>query len=171
MVGELREAGMLSKTTVTRPGQPIGRRRAGVLSTLAIAVLPCLVLADAAAARSLSGVSVAGAVGRALIVRADEVAESAIPTGAQSVLPLPAGRTGQSYSRRLTGLGGTPPHRFALESGSLPAGLTLSEAGVLSGTPTGSGDWSFTARVVDSGGQSATQFYHLRIVSAGPPRR
>ena len=50
MVGELREAGMLSKTTVTRPGQPIGRRRAGVLSTVAIAVLPCLVLADAAAA-------------------------------------------------------------------------------------------------------------------------
>ncbi len=170
MVGELREAGMLSKTTVTRPGRPVGPRRARVLPALALVVLPCLVLADAAAARSLSGVSVAGAVGRELIVRADEVVEPAIPTGTQSVLPLPAGRIGRSYSRRLTGPGGTPPYRFALESGSLPAGLTLSEDGVLSGTPTGAGDWSFTARVVDSGGQSATQFYHLRIVSAGPPR-
>ena len=162
---------MLSKTSATRPGQPVGPRRAGVLSTLAIAVLPCLVLADAAAARSLSGVSVHAATRGELLIKVGEVAEPAIPTGAQPVLPLPAGRTGRSYSRRLTGLGGTPPHRFALESGSLPAGLTLSEDGVVSGTPTGSGDWSFTARVVDSGGQSATQFYHLRIVSSAPPRR
>jgi large repetitive protein len=97
------------------------------------------------------------------------VAEPAGPTGAQSVIPLPAGPTGRSYSRRLFSLGGRPPHRFSLESGSLPAGLILSEGGVLSGTPTGAGDRSFTVRVVDRRRQSTSQFYHLRIIGSGPP--
>jgi hypothetical protein len=49
--------------------------------------------------------------------------------------------------------------------------MALSDEGVLSGTPTGAGDWSFTARVVDSGGQSATQSYQLRIMGSEPLRR
>ena len=147
--------GMLTNTTVTRPG-------AGCLLTLAALLLSGLVPADAAAVRSLPVAADVALSGRSI---------QGATAGTQSLVTLPAGRLGRSYQRRLTGPGGTPPYRFALESGSLPAGLTLSEDGVLSGTPTGAGDWSFTARVVDSGGQSATQFYHLRIISAGPPRR
>jgi hypothetical protein len=84
--------------------------------------------------------------------------DGAIPPGAQAAVILPAGRIGRSYRRSLGGQGGTPPYRYALESGALPAGLSLLEDGVVSGTPTESGDWSFTARVVDSGGQTVTQF-------------
>jgi len=169
MVGALREAGMLSKTTVTMPGRPAGHRRARVLLALAIAVLSGLalsglVLGDVAAARPTA---VAGVIHG----RAGDVADSAILPGAQSLVTLPAGRLGRSYRRSLVGQGGTPPYRFALESGTLPAGLTLSEDGVVSGTPTESGDWSFTARVVDMDGRSAIQFYHLRIIGSGPVRR
>jgi hypothetical protein len=39
-----------------------------------------------------------------------------------------------------------------LDSGSLPAGLSLSSGGVISGTPTGTGTSNFTVRVADSDG-------------------
>ena len=168
----MRGTGMRAKTTVTRLG-------ADCLPTLAFLLLSGLILTDTAAARSLpvaadgplSGRPAPKAAPDEVDGRAVEVAGPVIPPGAQSLVTLPAGRSGRSYHRRLTGQGGTPPHRFALESGSLPAGLVLSDDGVLSGTPTGAGDWSFTARVVDSGGQSATQFYHLRITGSEPLRR
>ncbi|MSV29011.1 MAG: hypothetical protein EXQ52_09745 [Bryobacterales bacterium] len=48
--------------------------------------------------------------------------------------------------------GGAPPYRFVLATGSvLPAGLTLTAAGVLAGTPTATGDFSFSIQVSDGG--------------------
>ena len=47
--------------------------------------------------------------------------------------------------------GGIPSYRFALKSGSsLPAGLSLSSAGVISGRPTQPNDYSFVVTVTDS---------------------
>mgnify|MGYP006204912001 CR=1 FL=1 len=40
--------------------------------------------------------------------------------------------------------GGTAPYTYTLQSGALPVGLSLSSAGVLSGTPTERGSYSFT---------------------------
>ena len=64
---------------------------------------------------------------------------------------LPSGVTTQAYSTTLMATGGTGADTFSLYSGSLPAGLTLSTAGVLSGTPMASGTFTFTAQVTDSG--------------------
>jgi hypothetical protein len=36
----------------------------------------------------------------------------------------------------LIATGGTPPYKWLLQGGSLPQGMSLSSAGVLSGTPT-----------------------------------
>ncbi len=47
---------------------------------------------------------------------------------------------------------GTPPYRVTLISGSLPPGLLLSTAGVISGTPTDVGMYSFVVRVTDDTG-------------------
>jgi alpha-tubulin suppressor-like RCC1 family protein/predicted hotdog family 3-hydroxylacyl-ACP dehydratase len=44
-------------------------------------------------------------------------------------------------------------YSYALQSGALPTGLTLSSAGVLSGTPTAAGNYSFTVRAF--GGSTA----------------
>jgi hypothetical protein len=54
--------------------------------------------------------------------------------------PLAGGTQGAAYSLQLAASGGTPPYQWSVASGSsLPAGLTLTIAGVLSGTPTAQG--------------------------------
>lgn len=62
---------------------------------------------------------------------------------------LPAATVGTAYSATLTASGGTGNYTWSLASGTLPAGLSLSSAGVISGTPTASGTSNFTVQVVD----------------------
>ncbi len=63
---------------------------------------------------------------------------------------LTAGTASAAYSLTLAVTGGTAPYTWSVISGSLPAGLSLSAAGVLSGTPTTAGTYTFTIQVVDS---------------------
>jgi hypothetical protein len=50
---------------------------------------------------------------------------------------LPGAQMGKPYTATLTATGGTPPLRWSLAAGSLPAGLALApSSGVISGTPT-----------------------------------
>ncbi len=65
---------------------------------------------------------------------------------------LPAGTTGQSYTANLTASGGNPGYTWTLAqgAGSLPAGLTLSSAGKISGKPRGSGTSTFVVVVTDA---------------------
>ena len=76
--------------------------------------------------------------------------------------PLPAGTVGGPYSQALSATGGTPPYSWSV-SGSLPAGLTLSSGGTISGTPTAAGSSDFTVRVTDSLAQTATKPFSLII--------
>jgi hypothetical protein len=58
---------------------------------------------------------------------------------------------GVAYSQTLQATGGVQPYQWSITSGSLPSGLTLSSAGVISGTPNGStGTSNFTVTVTDS---------------------
>ncbi|MGO9338732.1 MAG: putative Ig domain-containing protein, partial [Terracidiphilus sp.] len=67
----------------------------------------------------------------------------------------------------LTGSGGSGgPYTFTATG--LPAGLTLSSSGVLSGTPTVSGTFSYTVTVTDNSGHSGTVKCSI-TVSAPPP--
>ncbi len=77
---------------------------------------------------------------------------------------LPAGTVGAAYSQTLTASGGTPPNVWALMSGALPAGLSLSGAGVLSGTPAAVGTSSFTVGVTDSTSAFSSQTFSLTIL-------
>lgn len=61
---------------------------------------------------------------------------------------LPAGKLGVAYSAQLEASGGVPP--YAWKAVDLPSGLTLSDAGVLSGTPSADGEFSFDATVADA---------------------
>jgi uncharacterized repeat protein (TIGR01451 family) len=78
----------------------------------------------------------------------------------------PAGWTHTVYSDTLTESGGTSPFTWSVSSGSLPAGISLSPDGNLTGTPTTVGTASFTVKVTDAKGQSATQPASIGI-SAG----
>jgi hypothetical protein len=87
-----------------------------------------------------------------------------------STTSLPTGVQNQSYSGTLAATGGTAPYTWSLANNTtLPAGLTLSTAGQVSGTPTVVGTTSFTVQVKDGGSpqQSATQA--LSITVAAPP--
>jgi PKD repeat protein len=79
---------------------------------------------------------------------------------------LPDGSVGTAYSQALTGSGGTGPYTFAA-SGSVP-GLALSSTGVLSGTPTQSGNFSFTVTATDANGCGVTQGYSVRVTDVPP---
>jgi hypothetical protein len=70
---------------------------------------------------------------------------------------LPDGQVGQDYSHTLAALGGTAPYRWQIKSGRLPDGLQLSEAGLISGRPTATGELEFEVQVSDQSGQSATR--------------
>jgi len=63
---------------------------------------------------------------------------------------LPAGATGSAYNVSLTATGGTAPYVWSLGSGSLPDGLTMSSAGVISGQPTAASHTILTIDVSDS---------------------
>ena len=77
---------------------------------------------------------------------------------------LPTGLLGSAYSQTLAATGGTAPYTWSVTAGALPAGLTLSSAGVLSGTPTSVGTSNFT--VTASGGPASfsSQDFSLSIL-------
>ena len=63
--------------------------------------------------------------------------------------PLPTAQPGTAYSQTLNATGGTSPYTWTLVS-ALPAGLSLSPGGQISGTPTTAGVTTFTVRATDS---------------------
>jgi hypothetical protein len=81
---------------------------------------------------------------------------------------LPNGTVGLAYSQQLTGTGGTAPYAFSVSSGLLPDGLTLTPTGLLAGTPTTAGTFTFTLRVIDSAGCPGTRPYTITITTAVP---
>jgi hypothetical protein len=66
------------------------------------------------------------------------------------------------YSQTIVASSGKAPYTFT-ETGTLPIGLSLSSAGVLSGTPTTAGSYSFTVKVTDSTGATASKSYTVLI--------
>jgi len=80
---------------------------------------------------------------------------------------VPNGTVAAAYSQTLTASGGVAPYSFSVSAGALPAGLTLSPGGALSGTPTAGGTFTFTATATDSspfpGPFSGSQAYTLTI--------
>jgi hypothetical protein len=82
------------------------------------------------------------------------------PTPALSITTsgLPGATVGTAYSTTLAASGGSGTKSWTITAGSLPAGLSLSSSGVLSGTPTAPGTSSFTAKVSAGGASSQRQF-------------
>jgi hypothetical protein len=78
---------------------------------------------------------------------------------------LPNATAGAAYSQTITASGGTAPYAFDVSTGALPAGLTLSSAGVLAGTPTASGTFNFTVRAVDAAARPGTRPYTLVVAA------
>jgi hypothetical protein len=81
--------------------------------------------------------------------------------------PLPTGTAGTAYSVTFFANGSTGPYSWSVNSGALPAGLALSNGGILSGIPTNAGAFNFNVRVADPAGESSTNSFALTI-NPGP---
>jgi len=101
------------------------------------------------------------------------VAGSSLPTLAITPATLKAAKVGANYKATFAAAGGTAPYTWSVSSGSLPAGLTLSSAGVLTGKPTTAGTSSFTVKVTDSSvpALSGTKTYSLTVDLAITPAK
>jgi aryl-phospho-beta-D-glucosidase BglC (GH1 family) len=76
---------------------------------------------------------------------------------------LPAMQAGDAFSLQLVAANTTS---FALTSGAFPAGVTMSTAGLVSGTPTSAGAVSFTVTATGTGGTTPRTF--AGTVAAAP---
>jgi large repetitive protein len=83
-----------------------------------------------------------------------------------STTALPAGTVGSAYEQTLAATGGTSPLTWSLTEGSLPAGVSLSAVGVISGAPALAADSVVTVKVTDHVGRMATA--DLTIVVKDP---
>jgi len=83
---------------------------------------------------------------------------------------LSAVRLGDFFSQQLETRFGQPPFNWSMVGGSLPAGVNLSSEGVISGTPTEAGSFTFTVRVADSNNQSSEKTFTLDVLLTLPPR-
>jgi hypothetical protein len=63
---------------------------------------------------------------------------------------LPNATVSVPYTQVLLEQGGVGPLTWTIASGSLPPGMNLSASGVITGTPTSTGTFTFTVHLVDS---------------------
>lgn len=77
---------------------------------------------------------------------------------------LPSGTVDRVYSRQLEVSGGTAPFSWNITAGALPDGLDLNTStGEISGTPTLTGEETFSVRVTDARGASANRTLSITI--------
>jgi len=75
--------------------------------------------------------------------------------------PLPDTTAGQPFSQTFAATGGTPPYTFAFSG--LPAGLTGSSSGAVSGTPSAAGPFSFSVEATDTRGLKGSKGFSLAV--------
>jgi len=81
---------------------------------------------------------------------------------------LPAATGGRSYTATLAATGGVTPYSWSVPPGTLPPGLRLSAAGVISGIPDVAGTYTFTVTVTDAESPAMTATQVLSITVSGP---
>jgi hypothetical protein len=129
---------------------------------------------------SSSGIATGVAGGTSAITASQVVAGTAISGSASLTVQatplvittssLPSGLQNQAYSATLSATGGTAPYTWSLVNGSvLPAGLSLSSGGQITGIATIAGTGAFTVQVTDGGSPAQTATQSLSIIITSPP--
>lgn len=77
---------------------------------------------------------------------------------------LPNGTHAVAYSQQLAAVGGLVPLNWSVVTGTLPVGLTLTASGLIAGTPTTPGTYTFRVQVLD--GQANTQASNYTVTIA-----
>ncbi len=89
------------------------------------------------------------------------------PLAITNTSPLAAGVVNQPYNVVMTATGGAAPLVWSLQSGVIPPGLTLNPTtGILSGTPTTAGQFSFVIALVDANGLTTFGSFTITVTGA-----
>jgi hypothetical protein len=100
------------------------------------------------------------------IARLTVASQSALTVNTTS---LPNATESVAYSQSLAAAAGASPYSSSLSSGTLPADLSLSSAGAISGSATVTGVFPFTALVKDAAALSASANLSINAVTAAAP--
>jgi hypothetical protein len=79
--------------------------------------------------------------------------------------PAP-GQQGEIYSEPFAATGGTAPYSWSISAGTPPAGIAMNAGGALFGTPTATGSSSFTVKVTDAAGKTATGVFSVSVLAS-----
>jgi Putative Ig domain len=146
-----------SCTSVTgATGQSYTLGQADVLSTVRVQVTASNTVGSAAAVSAVTAVV---------------TAPTTTTTTTISPNSLPSGTVGVAYSQQLTASGPSSSYRFKLSAGALPSGIALSSSGLLSGTPSAAGSFSFTVSVLDSTGATAASHAYGVSIAQAPAKK
>jgi hypothetical protein len=112
-------------------------------------------VADSSSPAATAKASMAISIANTSTVTSLQISSAALPTGIDQI----------SYAANLSASGGTSPYTWSIISGALPAGLTLSSSGSITGVPSTTGQASFTVEAMDSSSprQTATQSFAITI--------
>jgi hypothetical protein len=82
-----------------------------------------------------------------------------------STTSLPKPNVGTAYSKQIVVKGGTAALTFSVTAGAPPPGITVSSSGLVTGSATTPGSYSFTVGVVDSGSpqQSNSHSFTMKV--------
>ena len=84
-----------------------------------------------------------------------------------SPVSIPGGTLGAAYNQTFTASGGIAPYTFVVSAGALPPDLSLTTGGLLSGTLTGAGSFSFTIQATDAASHTGSRGYTLSVTASG----
>ena len=93
----------------------------------------------------------------ASIYVADVVGKNPAQPTITSPSQFPDATAGIGYTQQVTTVLGTPPISFSVSGGGLPAGLTLSSTGIISGIPASAGSNTFAVVAMDAAGLSSAE--------------
>ena len=110
----------------------------------------------------------------ALLLLASPSAAQPLRSGSSSQLYIPAppslppqsfsaATVGRPVSGTISAAGGSAPISYAVTSGALPSGVSLSTGGALSGSPSQSGSFNFTVTATDNASQTDSRSYSLTV--------
>ena len=119
---------------------------------------------------TIGGTPTASASHRFTVVARDAHGASGVHDAVLNVIELSvspptlaSGNVGAAYHQSLSASGGSGPYSYAVTAGSLPAGLSLSRSGKLTGTPVARGQARFTITATDASQAASARSYTVRI--------